>query len=55
MVFLQEYTMLDELGKGGFATVCKVCPMVQACVLDGIVGQKQRCLVINQSHKITML
>ena len=24
MVFLQEYTMLDELGKGGFATVYKV-------------------------------
>ena len=24
MPFLQEYTMLDELGKGGFATVYKV-------------------------------
>ena len=24
MAFLQEYTMLDELGKGGFATVYKV-------------------------------
>lgn len=24
MPFLQEYTMLDELGRGGFATVYKV-------------------------------
>ena len=24
MAFLQEYTMLDELGRGGFATIYKV-------------------------------
>ena len=24
MVFLEEYTLLDELGQGGFATVYKV-------------------------------